>query len=149
MLGGGPVGLTWRNNLHADSDVNAWRHLEEHLTWLWPHLAGIRVTHRWGGPFSVTADLTPALGYVGGDRRAAYSLGCIGHGVGMSYRNGRALAEMVLGAPGETAAACPFVDRRVIPWPPEPIAYGLKQTMRTYLAAEDGFYERAMPAVRH
>ena len=51
----------------------------------------MRVTHRWGGPFSVTTDLTPALGYVG-DHRAVYSLGCIGHGVSMSYVNGRELA---------------------------------------------------------
>lgn len=148
VLGGGPVGLTWRNDLHADSDRDAWRHLEQHLTWLWPHLAGIRITHRWGGPFSVTADLTPALGYVDDSRTAVYSLGCIGHGVGMSYRNAQVIAEMVLGAPGAAAQSCPFVSRRVIPWPPEPAAFGLKRAMRGYLAAEDGFYEKVLPALR-
>lgn len=157
VLGGGPIGLTWRNSLHADSNPRAWAHLEEHLTWLWPHLRGVRITHRWGGPFSVTADLTPALGYVGGRHDAVYSLGCIGHGVGMSYRNGQALAEMLLGPDrgagvgrdaGPVSAECPFVDRRVLPWPAEPIASGLKHTMKTYLAAEDGLHERVLPALR-
>lgn len=148
IMGGGPVGLTWKNTLHADSSPRSWKHLEEHLTWLWPHLKGVNITHRWGGPFSVTADLTPALGYVGKSRTAVYSLGCIGHGVGMSYRNAEALAEMVLGESGGVSEESPFVDRRVIPWPPEPIAFGLKQTMRTYLTAEDAFYERVLPTLR-
>ena len=54
VLGGGPVGLTANGNLDRDSDEQAWRHLEEHLHWLWPHLADVAITHRWGGPFSVT-----------------------------------------------------------------------------------------------
>ena len=53
---------------------------------LFPVLRDVRVTHRWGGPFSVTLDLTPALGYLGDDR-AVYALGCIGHGVSMTHQN--------------------------------------------------------------
>lgn len=148
VIGGGPVSLTWQNHLGADANPRAWAHLAEHLTWLWPHLAGIEITHKWGGPFSITADLTPALGYANKAGTAVYSLGCIGHGVGMSYRNAEALAEMVLGREGEAVARCPFVDRRVLPWPPEPVAFGLKQAMRAYLTAEDAFYEKALPLVR-
>ena len=147
VLGGGPVGLTARNSLDADTDNKAWRHLEGHLLWLWPHLGGLRVTHRWGGPFSVTVDLTPAIGYVGDHRTAVYSLGCIGHGVAMSYLNGRVLTELLLGGDG-SAGDCPFVNRRVIPWPPDPLASAVKHMLRGYLAAEDAFNEVVLPRLR-
>ncbi len=87
-MGGGPVGFGRGGDLDHDSDEKAWRHLEQHIGWLWPHLSGVAITHRWGGPFSLTTDLTPALGYLGTDRTAVYGLGCIGHGVAMSYLNG-------------------------------------------------------------
>lgn len=141
VLGGGPVGLTAQGALDRDRDEQAWRHLEQHLHWLWPHLSEVAITHRWGGPFSVTADLTPALGYVGDDRDAVYSLGCIGHGVSMSYRNGELLAELLIGDGDGAAAECPFVNRRVIPWPPEPLASAAQHAIRGYLRAEDAFHE--------
>lgn len=39
-----------------------------------------------------------------------------GHGVSMSYRNGDVLAGLLLGD-GDAAEECPYVNRRVIPWP--------------------------------
>ncbi len=148
VLGGGPVGLTAHNSLDADTNENAWRHLEEHLLWLWPHLDGVRVTHRWGGPFSVTVDLTPAIGFVGDHRTAVYGLGCIGHGVAMSYLNGKVLTELLLGGGDGLADDCPFVNRRVIPWPPDPFASAVKHMLRGYLGAEDTFYEAVLPRLR-
>jgi glycine/D-amino acid oxidase-like deaminating enzyme len=149
VMGGGPVGLPVRNSLDADTDDRAWLHLEEHLRWLWPHLAEVRVTHRWGGPFSVTVDLTPAIGYVGDHCTAVYSLGCIGHGVAMSYLNGKVLTELLLGDGGDGLVDdCPFVNRRVIPWPPEPLAGAVKHLLRGYLAFEDTFYEAVLPRLR-
>ncbi|MCX6373300.1 MAG: FAD-binding oxidoreductase [Actinobacteria bacterium] len=142
VMGGGPVGLKAGNDLDRDSDEAAWRHLEEHIQWLWPHLGGLRVTHRWGGPFSVTMDLTPVLGYVGEGRRAVYSLGCIGHGVAMSYLNARVLADLLLRPDRPPQHECPFVNRRVLPWPREPFATVVKHALRDYLRAEDAFYER-------
>jgi glycine/D-amino acid oxidase-like deaminating enzyme len=144
VMGGGPVGLTYGGGLDADSDEKAWRHLERHIGWLWPHLEEVEITHRWGGPFSVTMDLTPALGYLG-DRRVVYSLGCIGHGVSMSYLNGRLLRDLLLdGADGELARGCPFVNRRVVPWPPEPLQTAAARTLRGYLRTEDAVHERLL-----
>jgi glycine/D-amino acid oxidase-like deaminating enzyme len=144
VMGGGPVGLTYSGGLDADSDEKAWRHLEEHIHWLWPHLGAVEITHRWGGPFSVTMDLTPALGYLG-DERVVYSLGCIGHGVSMSYLNGRILRDLLLDGPdGTEARACPFVNRRTLPWPPEPLQSLASQSLRGYLRAEDAFHERVI-----
>jgi len=37
---------------------------------------------------------------------------------------------------------CPFVNRRVLPWPQEPLATVVKHALRDYLSAEDAFYER-------
>ncbi|MGE5132452.1 MAG: NAD(P)/FAD-dependent oxidoreductase [Gemmatimonadota bacterium] len=151
VMGGGPVGLGRAGELDHDRSEQAWGHLEEHIRWLWPHLAGVAVTHRWGGPFSVTMDLTPALGYLGGDRTAVYGLGCMGHGVAMSYLNGEVLADLLTNdGNGEITAQCPFVNRRVASWPREPVATAAKFALRGYLQAEDTFHERGaapQPAV--
>jgi glycine/D-amino acid oxidase-like deaminating enzyme len=149
VMGGGPVGLTRGGDLDRDRDEKSWRHLEQHIHWLWPHLSDVAVTHRWGGPFSVTLDLTPALGYVGAERSAVYGLGCIGHGVSMSYRNGQVLAELLLGDGDGLAAGCPFVNRRVIPWPAEPLATAAKYALRGYLQAEDAFHEKVLARIEH
>lgn len=146
VLGGGPVGLTAHNALDRDTDVSAWRHLERHLRWLFPQLSDVAVTHRWGGPISVTLDLTPAVGYVGEDRDAVYALGCIGHGVSMSYLNGRLLSELLDGDE-ELAADCPFANRHVVPWPPEPLASIGKHALHGYLRVEDAVHERLLPHV--
>ncbi len=148
VLGGGPVGLTANGSLDGDIDEQAWRHLEQYLHWLWPHLSDVAITHRWGGPFSVTLDLTPALGYVGADRSAVYALGCIGHGVSMSYLNGEVLTELLLGDGEELVAECPFVNRKVIPWPREPLASVAEHAIRRYLQAEDAFCENVMPRIK-
>lgn len=54
VMGGGPVGLSYGTSLAHDSDASAWRHLEDHMRLLFPVLRDVRVTHRWGGPFSLT-----------------------------------------------------------------------------------------------
>ena len=148
VLGGGPVGLTANGSLDGDVDERAWRHLEQHLHWLWPHLSDVAITHRWGGPFSVTLDLTPALGYVGGDGSAVYALGCIGHGVSMSYLNGEVLTDLLLAQGDGLAAECPFVNRRVLPWPREPLASVAEHALRGYLRVEDAFYENVLARVK-
>jgi glycine/D-amino acid oxidase-like deaminating enzyme len=148
VLGGGPVGLTANGSLDRDADEQAWRHLEQYLHWLWPHLSDVAITHRWGGPFSVTLDLTPALGYVGGDRSAVYALGCIGHGVSMSYLNGEVLTDLLLAEGEGLAAECPFVNRKVLPWPSEPVASIAEHAIRGYLRAEDAFYENLLARVK-
>jgi glycine/D-amino acid oxidase-like deaminating enzyme len=143
VLGGGPVGLSWRNSLYKDDCQAAWKHLQTHLHFLFPHLDGIDITHRWGGPFSVTVNLTPAIGYVGG-KRAVFNLGCIGHGVSMSHLNAKVLSNLLLEDQPDLLG-CPFVNRTVIPWPPEPVRILIAGALRGYLQVEDSFYERDLP----
>jgi glycine/D-amino acid oxidase-like deaminating enzyme len=146
VMGGGPVGLSYGDDMHLDSSAAAWQHLEEHAWRLFPALRGVRVTHRWGGPFSVTLDLTPVLGRLG-DGSAVYGLGCIGHGVSMTHQNALVLADLLLERQTENTA-CPFVNRRVIPWPAEPLRSAAARGIRAYLRLEDAWYERGLkPAV--
>ena len=140
LMGGGPVGLSYGEEMERDANPNAWRHLEEHIAWLFPVLKDVHITHRWGGPFSVTLDLTPALGYLGG-RRVVYAVGCIGHGVSMSQLNGQTLSDLLLERQTDLTD-CFIVNRRVIPWPPEPLRLGLSLALRGYLQAEDWWHER-------
>lgn len=144
VMGGGPVGLAYGERLDIDSDEAAWRHLEAHLRLLFPALRDVPITHRWGGPFSVTLDLTPALGYLG-DRRVVYSLGCIGHGVSMTHQNALTLTDLLLERQTENTA-CPFVERRVLAWPPEPLRSAAAHAIRAYLRLEDWWCERGLPA---
>ncbi len=141
-MGGGPVGLRSGHDMNADSSETAWRHLEEHMRLLFPVLREVKITHRWGGPFSVTLDLVPAVGYLG-DERAVYSLGCMGHGVSTSHQNAITLTDLLLERKTENTA-CPFVNRRVIRWPPEPLRSLAAHAIRTYLRVEDWAYERGM-----
>jgi len=144
VLGGGPVGLSWANDLDADRSEAAWRHLEAHLSFLFPSLDGVRVTHRWGGPISVTTNLAPAIGGLG-DGRAVYSLGCIGHGVSASHLNAQALRDLLLERKTDLLE-CPFVNRRLIPWPPEPVRSGVARAIRGALELQDWLCERPLRA---
>ncbi len=142
VMGGGPVGLTWGRSLEGERDAAAWQHLEDHVRWLFPSLHDVRFSHHWGGPFSVTMDLTPAIGYIH-DKQAVYSVGCIGHGVSTSHLNAQVIRDMVLDRTSDLLA-CPFVNRSVIPWPPEPLGSLAARGIRTYLRAEDWYYERTL-----
>lgn len=143
LMGGGPVGLSFGADMNRDSSESAWKHLEEHIAYVFPALKGIHVTHRWGGPFSVTVDLSPTLGYLG-DKRAVYSVGCIGHGVSLTHLNGQTIRDLILEKQTDLTDVF-FVNRRVIPWPPEPFRLAVSGALRTYLQVEDWAYERNMP----
>lgn len=140
-IGAGPVGLTWGNDLVSlDRYDYAWEEQQSHFRVTFPHLRDVAFTHQWGGPFSVTLDLNPAIGYLG-DERAVYSLGCIGHGVSMSHLNAQTIRDMILERKTPLVEECPFVDRTVIPWPPEPLRSAMGHAMRTYLRIEDWAHE--------
>lgn len=140
LMGGGPVGFGYGRDMDRDSNPDAWSHLEGHIRRLFPSLAGARIEHRWGGPFSVTPDLTPSIGRLG-DSRAVYSVGCIGHGVSMTHLNGQTIRDLILERQTELSQHF-FVNRRVISWPPEPLRLGLSLAIRGYLSLEDRFHER-------
>jgi glycine/D-amino acid oxidase-like deaminating enzyme len=126
--------------MQQDMNERIFADLERDVVRLFPILEGIRFTHRWGGPVSVTLDMAPAIGYIG-DRRAVYSLGCVGHGVSMTHLNGWTLADMILERQTDLTSVW-FVNRRTLPWPPEPLRLILSHAIRSYLRVEDALYER-------
>ena len=73
-----------------------------------------------------------------------YSVGCVGHGVSLTQLNGRTIADLLLGRETELTRVF-FVNRRVIPWPPEPLRFALSQAIRSYMRLEDAWYERKTP----
>lgn len=140
LMGGGPVIISFGGNMDRDEHPPTWRHLETFIHTLFPQLKGVRITHRWGGPFSATLDLVPAVGYVG-DKRAVYNVGCIGHGVSLMPSNGRIIADLILER--QTAlTSLWFVNRKTWSWPPEPFRLILSHAVRDYLRLEDWWNER-------
>jgi len=87
----------------------------------------------------VTLDMAPVIGYLGSDRRAIFSLGCIGHGVSMTTQNGRTIAELICNHHTERTNMF-FVGRKTFPWPPEPLAFSLSKTVRGFMKLEDRLY---------
>ena len=140
LMGGGPVRLSFGSRPAPDRDASALRHLEQFIHTLFPSLTPLRLTHHWGGPFSATLDLVPAIGYVQ-DRRGIYNVGCIGHGVSLMPSNGRILAALALEQETQHTALW-FVRRRVWPWPPEPARWLVSHLVKGYLSLEDRWYER-------
>ncbi len=77
------------------------RRLHARLAEIFPHLAGVRITHRWGGLQSFTGDGLPVIGALDPERRIYGMAGF--SGMGNSYSNVGAayLADRAAGVTGE------------------------------------------------
>jgi glycine/D-amino acid oxidase-like deaminating enzyme len=139
VMGGGDVSLGYGADLDKDLNEQTFAHLKAHVTEVFPQLAGLRFTHQWGGPVSITMDMTPVIGYLGNDKKAIFSMGCIGHGVSLTTYNGKTIAEMITGQQTERTEMF-FVGRKVFPWPPNLITYGLGHAVRGFMKLEDRLY---------
>jgi gamma-glutamylputrescine oxidase len=89
-----PAGDLERVSVESADVAAIWARLERRIRGLHPALAGVAITHRWGGPIAfreeapVLAEPAPGLIVAG-----AYA----GHGVALSLRVGRWAAERLLG----------------------------------------------------
>jgi glycine/D-amino acid oxidase-like deaminating enzyme len=140
LMGGGDVTVSYGNDMDRDLSPPTFESLERHVAEVFPSLAGIRFTHRWGGPVSVPLDMAPAMGFAG-DERILYALGCVGHGVSLTQLNGRVLADLALGRKTELADVF-FVNRKTLPWPPEPMRLALSKAILGFMHAEDAWCDR-------
>ena len=141
-MGGSDVSISYGRDMERDLNPRTFADLERDVVRLFPTLKGIRFTHRWGGPVSVPIDMAPAIGFLG-DPRAIYSLGCVGHGVSMTHLNGRTIADLLQERKTDLTDVW-FVNRKMIPWPPEPLRLIASQAIRGYMRIEDALYERKM-----
>jgi glycine/D-amino acid oxidase-like deaminating enzyme len=105
-------------------------------------LHDIRFTHRWGGPVSGPLQMIPAMGYRGG-KRVAYNLGCMGHGVPITLIDGRTSPDLLLEKQSRRTQAF-FVNRRAVPWLPEPLRLPASLGIFGYMHAEDAVCDRGV-----
>ena len=140
LVGGGPGLVPFGGGMQHDASPKAWAHLEGFIGETFPALAGIRVTHRWGGAFSVTSDSTPQIGTLhGGD--AVYAIGCTGHGVAMTHMNGRIIRDLVLERKTELSGLW-FVNHRSMGFPPEPFRWIGTTAVTKAMALDDWWCDR-------
>ncbi len=136
VLGGRDVGVTYGKDLEKDLDEKNFEELKKYLFWVFPQLKGIKFTHQWGGPVSITLDMAPAIVFLGKDKNALFAYGYIGHGVSATFNTGRTLAEILLDKDTDRTRYF-FVGRKIIPFPPEPFRYVLSKAIRGYMRLED------------
>ncbi len=137
VMGGRDVDVAYGFDVPKAKDYNEeiFDGLKRDVVQLFPPLKEIAFTHQWGGPVSVPLDMAPAMGYAGG-KDVVYSLGCMGHAVSMTHLNGQTLADLVLERDTELTRTF-FVNRRTIPYPPEPLRTAAIKTIFTFMRWED------------
>jgi glycine/D-amino acid oxidase-like deaminating enzyme len=145
LMGGRDVSIRYGSGMDGDLNVQVFADLEQDVVQTFPSLDGVAFTHRWGGPVSVTLDMAPALGLLG-DERVVYSLGCMGHGVSMTHLNGATVADLILERKTDLTEVF-FVNRRTLPWPPEPIRTLAAHAIRGYMRWEDRRFDPAHPPI--
>ncbi len=141
LFGGADAQYYFGGPLDRDRNPAVFRKLERDLKRTFPSLADVRIEYKWGGPVSVPLDFFPGMGYLGGDKRVAYSLGCVGHGVAMMNMAGQIMRDLVLEQESELTELF-FVNRRLIPLPPEPLRFALGESLRGVLKAQDAWEAR-------
>lgn len=139
LMGGRSVSITFGKNMDKDLNEKTFRKLEEDIVTIFPPLKGVKITHRWGGPVSVPLDMTPAIGFLG-DKRVIYSLGCVGHGVSLTHMNGWTISDLILEKNTERTSLF-FINRRVIPFPPEPLRFVVSKAIKGALDLWDKLYD--------
>jgi glycine/D-amino acid oxidase-like deaminating enzyme len=142
LIGGRDADFAYGYDVPKEKDYNAeiFDGLKSDLIQLFPPLKGIAFTHQWGGPVSVPLDMAPAMGYAGG-KDIVYSLGCMGHAVSKSHLNGQTLADLILERDTELTQTF-FVNRRTVPYPPEPIRTATIKTILGFMRRGDTKYDR-------
>ena len=123
-----------------DRDEEVHGRLEAALSQLLPPAAGVRITHRWGGPLGIPRDWTASVGL---DRATglAWAGGYVGDGVAAANLAGRTLADLICGNDSDLTHL-PWVQHRSRPWEPEPLRWLGVNTARLLAASGDASEHR-------
>ncbi len=81
------------------------------------------------------------MGYLAKDKRVPYALGCVGHGLAFNMA-GQIMRGLVLARDSEFTNLF-FVNRGVIPLPPDPLRFVLGESIRRALKAQDAWEARS------
>jgi glycine/D-amino acid oxidase-like deaminating enzyme len=126
---GGPVAP------RLDDHDATFARLSQHFFTTFPQLAGVRFSHRWGGAIDTCSRFCVFFGR-SHHGRVSYATGYTGLGVVLTRFGARVALDLVDGR--ETAATrLRFVQRKPIPYPPEPLrALGIRLTVNRLAAAD-------------
>ena len=110
--------------------------LAEHFFATFPQLAGLKFTHKWGGPIDTCSRFfsffTSAYG-----RKVAMAAGFTGLGVGASRFAGTVMLDLLSGEDTELTEL-EMVRKLPLPFPPEPAAWlGIKMTTNALIKADE------------
>jgi len=134
-------GLRREHQQRAESYLRlAWQFFDT-----FPQLAGIRFSHRWGGPIASTTRFCMSVGSAFGGR-VAWAVGYTGQGVGASRFGARAALEQLAGE-GETLGL-ELIRRAPVRWPPEPLRWLAVRLTQRALARADANEGRRGPWLR-
>jgi len=109
--------------------------LAGHFFTTFPQLSGVRFTHRWGGAIDTCSRFCAFWGTSHGGR-VAYALGYTGLGVGASRFGAQVMLDL-LNQRRTERTALRMVRTRPLPFPPEPLRYGVVQMTRWSLDRAD------------
>jgi glycine/D-amino acid oxidase-like deaminating enzyme len=109
--------------------------LAQHFFTTFPQLEDVRFTHRWGGPIDTCSRFFAFFDTSHGGR-VAYAAGHTGLGIGAS-RFGARMALDLLARRETEATRLRFARTRPLPFPPEPLRWGVIELTRNRLAAAD------------
>jgi glycine/D-amino acid oxidase-like deaminating enzyme len=124
-----------------DRDPGVHRTLQRTLVELFPALAGVAITHRWGGPLGIARDWFSSVG-IDGATRVAWAGGYVGDGLSTTNLAGRTLRDLVLGRSSELTSLA-WVNHRSRRWEREPLRYlGINAGLRLAGGADRGEQRR-------
>ena len=117
------------------------------LVELFPALASVAITHRWGGALAIARDWHPSVG-LDPTTRIAWAGGYAGDGVAATNLAGRTLAELISGEDGPLGRL-PWVGHRSPPWEPEPLRWlGVNALLSCVAGADRSEARHQRPARR-
>ncbi|MDH5307221.1 MAG: FAD-binding oxidoreductase [Myxococcales bacterium] len=128
-------GSAIRDRFPADDPL--FRRVHESLLSIFPVLADVRITHRWGGPLAVPRNWRPGVGVDRG-RGFAWAGGYVGEGVGATNLAARTLADLILERDTE-CARLPWAGTSWPRWEPEPLRWLGVKGVRTVGESADAF----------
>ena len=142
-----PYNYGSRIRANAEFPVEAFAPVHRSLLEVFPRLAGIAVTHRWGGVLGAPRTWLPTVG-LDSATGLAWAGGYVGAGVAATKLAGRTLADLITGSDSELTGF-PWVNRSVRSWEPEPLRWlGIHAAYRVMLGADRYENRKHRPARR-
>jgi len=111
------------------------RLLYHHMLATFPGLAGVRITHTWGGAIDTSTRFSASWQRAFGGKVVSV-LGYTGLGVGASRFGAQVCLDLLAGRDNERTRL-EMVRRQPLPWPPEPLRWlGIQMTRRSIARAD-------------